>query len=1169
MPSIFSRSASTPKKSKLPPTPPVSNPFTPDQRRVASTSGGQSQGYGIGEFGTVPNGGSSRTLPNRPTQPLTPPQSPPDDSPPLLPPKFTFLPTHIAPHTTSSKSVDSFSYHSDEVTGLRQYGFLGGIGSKVTIGLSQAGKLLESVSAELIERGLTTPMLFSNQALELSQPRTKVLIQAYLDTLTSNSRSKQDSFRQDIKFAKEQELAWLLRWALSRITRIREGVREICHGVLEWDAYEEFRGRERAAGYPTDAFPFLAHILTYEVYNLIITPLFHLLSKFAAHSHLSGLTPHALSSLFAPLLFNVPTSCSAMAAHATYVRAASATEHLLLAYIRSTSANSSLGLADLPFRLKEWVTGYPAMVASDGDLARGGPRKGARVVRCERATRTVRAYSKDLISQAELWAEDLPFEDKWAAWERLTWKARRGDISGPKVSTAYRRRMMVKENLPLPTFSTSEGRPISYGSAPKPSLETGFGVGGPVERSKKGRIPEDENEDGRFSSLAGKEWSMFEEGGFDAPLLATTSGGKSDIKNRLQFDLTESAKMSISERRRTMDWTEFASPSGGFYRTEEALDVSLSFAAPIEKEITDWPKERDELRKRLHKSQKDSIPFNYDTKPCIGPNALQDSNARTDNLGRVYIEEAFVDCWADFIIGTNWMDREELTFREVNWALIEYKAKPSRIDPRVQDNDPLGDPRKTELYFLFEEWVPPEYQQALLTPAQKKSAFTLFSPKNKKRNQIVPSESVKTRIGQGWGEEDFDKMLLHREQTRKISLSNASDQPHASVWHMTPDTSIPTSPERPIQRTRSGGRDEKRHLPMTDLNTDSKNAGFFFGSAKKSVVRRVKSNDSKEAKDRFSRKEKKNQKEQDIDFELHSASGISSSEPSPKDKDGQNSTSAGKKKDDDKWMDNLVANGARRMDRQDALPPIPTKQGEPMGLPVSPRPPTTQPSILHDQHTPPQEKVSSDEELTPKPIERQHSLRRKAVPFDDEHLGEQSQSIPSVSQALTYSNLQAHQNNQRFENIDDGTGRPKLLAPIPIRERDTRHDTIHGIVDQYNRDSIRSDTDPEQEPYDGLEPPITVAKEKGYFDQDHQAELPPAQDRLSVDSRFDDVPTEEDSFGTELEPPQLDKGLIFDLTPGREPSPARYKHGEPLQFVGEEPEEEEDYHFQYRPSRLN
>ena len=53
------------------------------------------------------------------------------------------------------------------------------------------------------------------------------------------------TFQQDLQFAKEHELAWLLRWALSRITRLKEGSREVCHGLLEWEVYEEWRGRER------------------------------------------------------------------------------------------------------------------------------------------------------------------------------------------------------------------------------------------------------------------------------------------------------------------------------------------------------------------------------------------------------------------------------------------------------------------------------------------------------------------------------------------------------------------------------------------------------------------------------------------------------------------------------------------------------------------------------------------------------------------------------------------------------------------------------------------------------------------------------------------------------------------------------------------------------------
>ena len=320
---------------------------------------------------------------------------------------------------------------------------------------------------------------------------------------------------------------------------------------MEWDVYEEWRGRERgestlsdhvirveslksvaAANFPVDAFPFLSVLLPSDVYQLVFTPLMHLLSRFAAHSHLSGLTPHTLSSLFAPLLFDIPTFVPAMTSHAAFVRAASATEHLLLAYIRSTaSGKDGLGLSDLPFRLKEWVTGYPAMVASDADLARGGPRRGARVVRCERANRTVRAYSKDLVVQAELWAADIPGE--WAAWDHAVLKGRRGDAGRAKFSPAWRRRMAIKEAFPLPKSTSAPSgleRGMSYGRARRPGRkEPGSGT--------------EERDEACWGSLAGKEWSLFEEGGFVASSLASPEGD--DMSSRLQFDLNESAKMVI------------------------------------------------------------------------------------------------------------------------------------------------------------------------------------------------------------------------------------------------------------------------------------------------------------------------------------------------------------------------------------------------------------------------------------------------------------------------------------------------------------------------------------------------------------------------------------------------------------------------------------------------
>jgi len=122
-----------------------------------------------------------------------------------------------------------------------------------------------------------------------------------------------------------------------------------------------------------------------------------------------------------------------------------------------------------------------------------------------------------------------------------------------------------------------------------------------------------------------------------------------------------------------MEWTDFAAPTGGFTRTDPVLDVSLSFATPLSSSINEWPKEREDLHRRLHKSQKAATPFNYDTTPRVGADIV-DPNARADQHGRVYIEESFVDWWADWGIGGGWIDKDELTFREASWALVSGPA---------------------------------------------------------------------------------------------------------------------------------------------------------------------------------------------------------------------------------------------------------------------------------------------------------------------------------------------------------------------------------------------------------------------------------------------------------------------------------------------------------------
>lgn len=168
----------------------------------------------------------------------------------------------------------------------------------MTLSLSDVRKVIVDVARELEGRGLMTPLLFSNQALEGSQGRTRLLIQAYMDMMrwvlaslsyfqhdksqnanqadrkrsrrsrhsknrlnmvradnhssstrhppsSSSSSSASQSFSRDLQYAKEYELAWFLRWTMSRITRRKDGTGEICHGIIEWDIYEEWRGRER------------------------------------------------------------------------------------------------------------------------------------------------------------------------------------------------------------------------------------------------------------------------------------------------------------------------------------------------------------------------------------------------------------------------------------------------------------------------------------------------------------------------------------------------------------------------------------------------------------------------------------------------------------------------------------------------------------------------------------------------------------------------------------------------------------------------------------------------------------------------------------------------------------------------------------------------------------
>lgn len=71
--------------------------------------------------------------------------------------------------------------------------------------------------------------------------------------------------------------------------------------------------------------------------------------------------------------------------------------------------------------------------------------------------------------------------------------------------------------------------------------------------------------------------------------------------------------------------------------------------------------DREVVTQRIKKLQKGLPSFDYNTQPRFGP--------------QIVLEEAFVDAWADLLISAGWMDREEMTLRECNWAIVRTDGR--------------------------------------------------------------------------------------------------------------------------------------------------------------------------------------------------------------------------------------------------------------------------------------------------------------------------------------------------------------------------------------------------------------------------------------------------------------------------------------------------------------
>lgn len=174
---------------------------------------------------------------------------------------------------------------------------------------------------------------------------------------------------------------------------------------------------------------------------------------------------------------------------------------------------------------------------------------------------------------------------------------------------------------------------------------------------------------------------------------------------------------------------------------------------------------------------------------------------------------------------------------------------------------------------------------AIANPQEKKTFAKLFS-RSKRREQPQPTPSR---------HHDFDKMLMQRSTTKRVTLGQQKES--NTVWHREPPlspTSGQTTPRpQPVPPVRKRTKSTVNHGNNdTDPQVHDGKASFF---SKNRVARRVKTSEDNRGRARRER-------EHEVEFELHSASGISSGGNSPNERDGVPKRS----KDDEKWMGKLI-----------------------------------------------------------------------------------------------------------------------------------------------------------------------------------------------------------------------------------------------------------------------
>ncbi|CAD6899837.1 unnamed protein product [Tilletia controversa] len=572
---------------------------------------------------------------------------------------------------------------------------------------------------EIKARGIDVPLIFSSMALDLSSTNVKSLIanllnpEFYHSQATSTTAAQiqfGQSFINEVRFANPHDLAALIKWSLTRLGRVFEvpvpvqankgKVQEEVifmqqRGFIDLDIYMAWRDEERRSHYALTAFDVFLKSISPPAASLLLA-LFALLSSVTAYSLKNGMTPSKISRLFGVLLFGLPEDESFARTYDAFARASNATEHLFLSYIRYLSASSSL-----PTRLTESVMGYPGMLAPELTA----PGKQARGVPLTQIERTVRLYSVDLLQSAS----EIELVDECVEWRACQRRrnareppAPGGNSAGgnngaenaltePQLSEKYRKLI----NLRGQAIRKKAGSGGSRAGGGRAGSESGVGGGGgggkngsgggtgTTGRAKNaGKIALSEMDAvtvESYGSLVSEQWGDFMSDGFSG-----TDASK------LTFDLRESQRKVRTQAPENRQWSDFA--TAGFTVNDYGLDNVLNFDDGLKEEMERWPGERAELNERLRQTQKRLPHFPYDTTPRVVASptqaALDGESAPGQGQQHMHpisrMDETFPEVWADYLVGCGWSNRDELTHRNANFAVVQYKSRPIESAVGVQ-----------------------------------------------------------------------------------------------------------------------------------------------------------------------------------------------------------------------------------------------------------------------------------------------------------------------------------------------------------------------------------------------------------------------------------------------------------------------------------------------------